>query len=155
MAGANTKTIALNRKARHDYFVEDSYEAGIELVGTEVKSLRSGTVNLKESWCSIENGELFVKQMHISPYEKGNVFNKDPFRVRKLLMHKREIMRLFGICKQDSYTLIPLSIYFKDSKVKMQVGLCKGKKQHDKRDDAAKKDAKRQIDRALKQRQKF
>ncbi len=154
MGTANTKTIATNRKARHDYFVEDSFEVGIVLVGTEVKSLRSGTVNLKESWCSIENGELFVKQMHISPYEKGNVFNKDPFRVRKLLMHKREIMRLYGICKQDSYTLIPLSLYFKDSKVKLQLGLCKGKKLHDKRDDSAKKDAKRQIDRAMKMRLK-
>ncbi|MEG0571033.1 MAG: SsrA-binding protein SmpB [Oscillospiraceae bacterium] len=148
--GESTKTISLNRKARHDYFVEESFETGIELVGTEVKSLRQGTVNLKDSWCSIENGEIFVKQMHISPYEQGNVFNKDPLRVRKLLMHKREIARLFGLVKQQSYTLIPLSLYFKGSKVKMQLGLCKGKQLHDKRDDMAKRDAKREIERAMK-----
>lgn len=154
MAGASTKTITLNKKARHDYFVIEAFETGIELVGTEVKSMRQGGVNLKESWCSIENGEMFVKGMHVSPYEKGNLFNKDPFRVRKLLMHKREIMRLFGLVKQESYTLIPISLYFKNSKVKMQVGLCKGKKQHDKRDDLAKRDAKREIERAMKQRQR-
>lgn len=149
---SNTKTIALNKKARHDYFVIESFETGIELVGTEVKSIRGGGVNLKESWCSIEGGQLFVKQMHISPYEKGNVFNKDPLRVRKLLMHKVEINRLFGLMKQQGYTLIPLSLYFKNSKVKMQMGLCKGKQLHDKRDDAAKRDATREIDRALKAR---
>lgn len=149
---SNTKTIALNKKARHDYFVIESFETGIELVGTEVKSIRGGGVNLKESWCSIEGGQLFVKQMHISPYEKGNVFNKDPLRVRKLLMHKVEINRLFGLMKQQGYTLIPLSLYFKNSKVKMQMGLCKGKQLHDKRDDAAKRDATREINRALKAR---
>lgn len=146
----NTKTIALNKKARHDFTVLESFEAGIELVGTEVKSLRAGTVNLKESWCAIENGELYTKQMHISPYEKGNIFNTDPMRVRRLLMHKAEINRLYGLIKQQGYTLIPLSLYFKGSRIKMQVGLCKGKQLHDKRDDAAKRDAKREIDRAMK-----
>lgn len=146
------KTIATNKKARHDYFVIESFETGIELVGTEVKSLRVGGVNLKDSWCSIEGGELFVKQMHISPYEKGNIFNRDPFRVRKLLMHKREIMRLYGLMKQEGYALIPLSLYFKGSRVKMQLGLCKGKKLYDKREDIAKRDAKREIDRAMKDR---
>jgi SsrA-binding protein len=150
----NIKTIAVNKKARHDYFIEESFETGIELVGTEVKSIRQGGVNLKDSWCSIEDGEIFVKQMHISPYEKGNVFNKDPMRVRKLLMHKSEINRLFGLVKQKDYTLIPISLYFKGSRVKMQLGLCKGKKLYDKRDDAAKRDATREIDRALKQRQR-
>ena len=141
MAGENTKTIALNKKARHDYFIMESFEAGIELVGTEVKSIRTGGVNLKDSWCSIENGELIVKQMHISPYEHGNIFNRDPLRERKLLMHKAEINRLFGLVKQREYTLIPLSLYFKGSRVKMQLGLCKGKKLYDKREDAAKRDA--------------
>lgn len=146
----NTKTIAQNKKARHDYFVIESFETGIELVGTEVKSIRAGTINLKESWCGIENGQLFVKQMHISPYEKGNIFNKDPMRVRRLLMHKSEINRLFGLMKQQGYTLIPLSLYFKGSRVKLQLGLCKGKQLHDKRDDEAKRDASREIQRALK-----
>lgn len=149
---SSTKTITINKKARHDYFVVESFETGIELVGTEVKSIRQGGVNLKESWCSIENGEVFVKQMHISPYEKGNVFNKDPLRERKLLMHKSEINRLFGLMKQQGYTLIPLSMYFKGSRVKMQLGLCKGKQLHDKRDDMAKRDASREIDRAMKER---
>ncbi len=125
-------------------------ETGIELVGTEVKSIRLGQVNLKDSWCSIDNGELFIKGMHISPYEKGNIFNRDPVRVRKLLMHRKEINRLFGKVKQDGLTLIPLSVYLKGSKVKIQLGLCKGKKLYDKREDAAKKDAKRQIERAVK-----
>lgn len=146
------KTIADNRKARHDYFILESFEAGMELVGTEVKSIRQGGVNLKDSWCSIDNGEIFIKGMHISPYEKGNIFNKDPLRVRKLLLHKKEILRLFGTTKQDGLTLIPLSIYFKGSKVKLQLGLCKGKKLHDKRETTANRDAKRDIDRALKQR---
>ena len=128
-----TKLIAVNRKARHEYFVLETFEAGIELVGTEVKSLRMGGVNLKDSWCTVDDGELFVKGMHISPYEKGNIFNRDPFRVRKLLMHKREIMRLLGRVKQDGLTLIPLSLYFKSSRVKMELGLCKGKQLHDKR----------------------
>ena len=146
------KTIADNRKARHDYFILESYEAGIELTGTEVKSIRDGGLNLKDSWISIDNGELFIKQMHISPYEKGNIFNKDPLRTRKLLMHKREIMKLLGQVKQDCLTLIPISVYFKGSRVKVQVGLCKGKKQHDKRDAMAQRDAKRTIDRELKMR---
>ncbi len=128
------------------------YEAGIKVVGTELKSIRQGGVNLKDSWCSIDGGELFVRGMHISPYEKGNIFNRDPLRKRKLLMHKREINKLFGTVKQDGLSLIPLSIYFKDSRVKMQVGLCKGKKLYDKRADAAKRDAKREIDRNIKSR---
>lgn len=146
------KVIAVNRKARHDYFVLETYETGIELFGTEVKSLRAGGVNLKDSWCSIDDGELFVMGMHISPYEKGNIFNRDPLRVRKLLMHKKEIMRLFGVVKQDGCTLIPLSLYFKGSRVKLELGLCKGKKLHDKRADMAKRDAKREIERAMKER---
>ena len=146
------KTIADNRKARHDYFVLESYEAGIELTGTEVKSIREGGLNLKDSWISIDDGEAYIKQMHISPYEKGNIFNKDPLRTRKLLMHKREIMKLLGQVKQDGLTLIPLSVYFKGSRVKVQVGLCKGKKLHDKRDAMAQRDAKRTIDRELKMR---
>ncbi len=144
------KTITENRKARHEYFVLESFEAGIELVGTEVKSIRNGSVNLKDSWCSIDNGEIFIKGMHISPYEKGNIFNRDPLRVRKLLMHKREINKLFGSVKQDGLTIIPLSLYFKDSRVKVQIGLCKGKKLYDKREDSARRDAKREIDRAVK-----
>jgi SsrA-binding protein len=149
---ATLKTISENRQARHEYFVLDSFEAGIELVGTEVKSIRNGGVNLKDSWCSIDNGELFVKGMHISPYEKGNIFNKDPFRVRRLLMHRKEINSLFGKVKQEGLTLIPLSLYFKDSRVKIQIGLCKGKKLHDKREDIAKRDAKREIERSVKER---
>lgn len=152
MRSKGIKTIAENRKARHEYFVLESFEAGIELVGTEVKSVRLGGVNLKDSWCSIDNGELFIKGMHISPYEKGNIFNRDPMRVRKLLMHRKEINKLFGTIKQDGLTLIPLSLYFKDSKVKVQLGLCKGKKLYDKRADAAKRDAKREIDRNIKSR---
>ena len=155
MAQAATKTITTNKKARHDYFIIESFETGIELFGTEVKSIRAGSVNLKDSWCSIDNGEIFVKGMHISPYEKGNIFNRDPFRVRKLLMHKKEIMRLFGLVKQENYTLIPVSLYFKGSHVKMQLGLCKGKQLYDKRQDLAKRDAKRDIDRALKERNRF
>lgn len=150
MKSSGIKTITENRKARHEYFVIESFETGIELVGTEVKSIRQGGVNLKDSWCSIDNGEIFVKGMHISPYEKGNIFNKNPMRPRKLLMHKREIIRLFSTVKQDGLTLIPLSLYFKDSRVKLQLGLCKGKKLHDKRQDAAKRDAKREIDKAVK-----
>jgi len=146
------KTIAENRKARHDYFVLEAMEAGIELAGTEVKSIRRGGVNLKDSWCEIEDGEIFVRGMHISPYEQGNIFNKDPLRRRKLLMHKREIMRLFGLTKQDGCTLIPLSLYFKGSRVKVAVGLCKGKKLYDKREDAARRDSAREIERALKSR---
>lgn len=145
------KTIAENRKARHDYFIIESYEAGIELVGTEVKAIRQGGVNLKDSWCSIDNGELWVKGMHISPYDHGNIFNRDPMRVRRLLLHRKEINKLFGTIKQEGLTLIPISLYFKGSKVKMQVGLCKGKKLHDKRDAMAAQAAKRDIDRAIKE----
>ncbi len=145
------KTIAENRKAFHDYFVEESYEAGIELCGTEVKALRAGGVNLKDAWCSVVDGELFVNGMHISPYDKGNIFNRDPLRVRRLLMHKREIMRLLGVTKQAGYSLIPLSLYFKGSRVKVQVGLCRGKKLYDKREDAAKRDMKREAQRGLKE----
>ena len=148
---ANMKTIALNKKARHDYFVEETYEAGIELCGTEVKSLRAGRVNLKDSWCSIVDGEIFVNGMHISPYEQGNIFNRDPMRVRKLLMHKKEILKLYGTVKQTGYSLIPISLYFKDSKVKLQVGLCKGKKLYDKRADMAERSAKRDMERAIKE----
>ncbi len=145
------KTIAENRKAFHDYFVEESYEAGIELCGTEVKALRAGGVNLKDAWCAVVDGEMFVNGMHISPYDKGNIFNRDPLRVRKLLMHKREIMRLLGVTKQAGYSLIPLSLYFKGSRVKVQVGLCRGKKLYDKREDAAKRDMKREAQRGLKE----
>lgn len=149
----STKTIAQNKKAHHDYFVLESYEAGIELCGTEVKSLRAGRVNLKDSWCNIVDGEIFVNGMHISPYDHGNVFNKDPMRVRRLLMHKKEILKLFGTLQQQGLSLIPISLYFKGSKVKMQVGLCKGKKLYDKRASMAERDAKRNIDRALKEKQ--
>lgn len=148
---ANMKTIAQNKKARHDYFVEETYEAGIELCGTEVKSLRAGRVNLKDSWCLIVDGEIFVNGMHISPYEQGNIFNRDPMRVRKLLMHKKEILKLYGTVKQTGYSLIPISLYFKDSKVKLQVGLCKGKKLYDKRADMAERSAKRDMERAIKE----
>ncbi len=152
MADQN-RSISQNRKAFHDYFIDESFEAGIELFGTEVKSIRSGGVNLKDSYCEIDKGELFVHGMHISPYEKGNIFNRDPMRVKKLLMHKREISRLFGLVKRDGYTLIPLSLYFKGSRVKMSLGLCRGKKLYDKREDAAKRDARREIERSLKARQ--
>ena len=150
--GEGIKIVSKNAKAYHDYFIEDKYEAGIELAGTEVKSIRQGNVNLKDSFCIIKDGEISVLGMHISPYEKGNIFNKDPRRNRKLLMHKREIMRLFGKIKQDGYSLIPLSIYFKGPYVKLEIGLARGKKLYDKRDSAAKKDAKREIDRAMKSR---
>ncbi len=146
------RTIAQNKKAFHDYFVEESMEAGIELTGTEVKSLRQGRVNLKDSWCSVVNGELLLNGVHISPYEHGNIFNRDPVRVRRLLMHRREIMRLFGLVKQDGYSLIPLSLYFKGSRVKVQIGLCKGKKNYDKRADMAERAAKRDMERTMKER---
>lgn len=147
----NIKTVATNKKAYHEYFVLESFECGISLCGTEIKSIRNGGVNLKEAWCSVENGEMIIKQMHISPYDYGNIFNHDTKRDRKLLMHKREIMRLFGEVKQQGLTLVPLSLYFKGSLVKVQLGLCKGKQLHDKRADAAKRDANRAIDRALKE----
>lgn len=148
----NIKNIAENRQARHEYFILESIEAGIELFGTEVKSIRAGGVSLKEAWIAIEDGEAWVKQMHIAPYEKGNIFNRNPLRERKLLMHKKEIMRLLGQVKQGGLTLIPISMYFKGSRVKVQVGLCKGKKLYDKREDAAKRDADRMIRRTIKER---
>ena len=150
--GESIKIIAKNSKAFHDYFIEDKYEAGIELAGTEVKSIRLGNVNLKDSFCIIKEGQMSVLGMHISPYEKGNIFNKDSRRPRRLLMHKREILRLFGKIKQDGYALIPLSIYFKGPRVKLEIGLAKGKKLYDKRESSAKKDAKREMDRAMKSR---
>ena len=152
MAKEGTKLITLNRKARHDYFIEETYEAGIELFGTEVKSLRQGTVNLKDSYCTVKNGELFLHGCHISPYEKGNIFNKDPVRPRRLLMHKREIAKLNAAVMQDGVAIIPLSLYFKDSRVKVEIGLCKGKKLYDKRNDDAKKVALRDMERGLKER---
>lgn len=146
------KQICANKKAFHDYFVLERFEAGIELFGTEVKSIRQGTVNLKDAFCTIKDGELFVRGMHISPYEKGNIFNRDPVRIRRLLMHRREILRLHSRIMQEGVALIPLSLYFKDSRVKVELGLCKGKKLHDKRASAAARDAKREIDRTLKER---
>ena len=151
MGEQGIKVVTRNKKAWHDYFIQEKYEAGIELFGTEVKSVRQGNVNLKDAYCTVADGELFVKGMHISPYEKGNIFNKDPVRPRRLLMHKREIMRLFGNVKQDGFALIPLSIYFNNSKVKLEIGLAKGKKLHDKRDTAARKDAERDMDRTMKE----
>ena len=148
MRTKGTKLITENRKARHEYFVLEDFEAGIELTGTEVKSIRQGNVNLKDSWCSIENGELFIKQMHISPYEKGNIFNRQPYRDRKLLMHKKEILRLFGQVGQKGYSVIPLSMYFRGKWVKVEIGLCRGKKLYDKRETEAKKTAQRDMDRA-------
>ena len=148
----SVKVVAKNSKAYHDYFIEEKYEAGIELAGTEVKSIRLGNVNLKDSFCIIKDGQLAVHGMHISPYEKGNIFNKDPRRPRRLLMHKREIMRLFGRLKQDGLALIPLSIYFKGPRVKLELGLARGKKLYDKRESAARRDAKREIDRTMKTR---
>ncbi len=152
MAEYTKKIIALNKKARHDYFVDDLFEAGIELFGTEVKSIRAGSINLKDSYCSFKNGELWVNGMHVSPYEKGNVFNKDPLRVRRLLMHKKEIMRMQGLSGQQGYTIIPLSVYFLGSRVKVEIGLCKGKKLYDKRDTDAQKQADRDIQRHMKER---
>ena len=146
------KVMARNREAYHEYFVEEEMEAGIALTGTEVKSIRQGTLNLKDAWCGIKDGELILNQMHISPYDHGNLFNRDPRRPRKLLMHRKENMRLLGKVKQDGYALIPLTVYFKGSRVKVKVGLCKGKKLYDKRQAAADRDAKRQIDRAMKER---
>lgn len=146
------KTIAQNRKAFHDYFVEERYEAGIALFGTEVKSLRAGQVNLKDSYCEVRGGELYAVGVHISPYEKGNIFNRDPMRDRKLLMHRREIMKLHGFVAREGYTLVPLSLYFSGSNVKVELGLCRGKKLYDKRDADAKKQADRTIERYTKSR---
>ena len=145
------KIVANNKKAYHDYFVIEKLEAGIELFGTEVKSLRNGNVNLKDSYCHIYKGELFASGVHISPYEQGNIFNRDPMRLKKLLMHKREIMSLFGKTKQDGLTLIPLSLYFIGSHVKVELGLCRGKKNYDKRDTIAKKEASREMEKRLKE----
>ena len=146
------KIAAQNRKANHDYFVEDRYEAGVELFGTEVKSIRAGTLNLKDSYCQTKDGEIFAYGVHISPYDKGNIFNKDPDRPKRLLMHKREIRKLHDLQKQQGYALIPLSVYFRDSRVKVELGLCKGKKLHDKRDSEADRQSKRDIDRMMKER---
>ena len=144
------RVIAQNKKAWHDYFVDEKFEAGLELFGTEVKSLRQGAVNLKDSYCSFKNGEIFALGMHISPYEKGNVFNKDPLRPKKLLMHKREILRLSGKSAEKGFSVIPLSLYFVGSRVKMEIGLCRGKKLYDKREDMARASAKRDMERAYK-----
>ena len=152
MEQKSIKSIAKNKKAGHDYFIDDSYEAGIELFGTEVKSIRAGQVNLKDSWCYIKNGEIFVNGMHISPYEKGNIFNRDPDRSRRLLMHRREINKLYGLVQQQGIALIPLEMYFSGSRVKVKIGLCRGKKLYDKRDDMAKRAAQRDIERSLKER---
>ncbi len=149
------KTLASNRQAYHEYFIEEKYEAGIELVGTEVKSVRAGRLNLKDSWIDIEAGQMYVKQLHISPYEQGNIFNKDPLRVRRLLMHKREINKLFGLVQREGYALVPLSVYFKGSRIKVEVALAKGKKLYDKRASNAERDAKREIARELKERNRI
>ena len=148
----NQKIIAENRKARHDYFVDETYETGIALYGTEVKSVRCGSVNLKDSYCRVENGEMIAYGIHISPYEKGNVFNRNPLRERKLLLHKREIIKLGSLVARDSYTLIPLLLYFSGSHVKVQLGLCRGKKLYDKRETAAKNEANREMERYTKSR---
>ena len=148
------KPVAQNRKAYHDYFIEEKYEAGIELFGTEVKSVRAGNVNLKDSFCSVKNGELLAYGMHISPYEKGNIFNRDPMRPKRLLLHRREIAKLQARIQQDGLTLIPLSLYLKDSLVKVELGLARGKKLYDKRESEARRDADREIDRMMKERAK-
>ena len=151
MSRGERRVIAQNKKAWHDYFVDEKLEVGIELCGTEVKSVRMGRVNLKDAWCEIVDGQFFICGMHISPYEKGNIFNKDPIRKRRALLHKREIMRLHGIVKQSGMTLIPLSAYFKGPYVKLEIGVCKGKKLYDKREDMARRDAAREMDRAIKE----
>ena len=152
MESNGVKVLAKNREAYHEYFVIEEFEAGISLAGTEVKSIRQGKMSLKDAWCGVKDGELWVRQMHISPYEQGNVFNKDPLRPRKLLMHKRQIQYLYGKVKRDGYAIIPLQVYLRNARVKLKIALCKGKKLYDKRDDMAKKDAKRQIERAMKER---
>ena len=155
MSKETMKLVANNKKAYHDYFIEDKYEAGIELFGTEVKSVRQGSVNLKDSWVNIKGAEAFILGMHISPYEKGNIFNKDPMRVKKLLMHKYEINKLTGKIKEKGYTLVPLQVYFKEGKVKVEVGLARGKKLYDKRDSEAKKEANREIERSFRSNAKY
>jgi len=152
---SRNKTLAENRKARHDYFIEEAMEAGIELVGTEVKSIRGGKANLKDSYAEVRGGEIYVRNMHISPYEQGNIFNKDPLRDRRLLLHKNEIMRLAGFIAQQGYTLVPLSLYLKNGRVKVNLGVAKGKKNYDKRDAMLEKAAKRDIDRQMKERSKY
>ena len=149
MAATGVKIVAKNQKAYHEYFIEEKFETGIELSGTEVKSIRLGNLSLKEAWCQIKDGELFIRQMHIAPYEQGNIFNKDPLRPRRLLMHKREIARLFGKVKQEGFSVIPLTLYFSGSRVKLKIALCKGKKLYDKRDDMARRDAQRDIERSM------
>ena len=149
---SGTKQIATNKKAFHDYYVLERFEVGVELYGTEVKSIRQGAVNLRDSYCMVKDGELFMRGVHISPYEKGNIFNRDPMRPRRLLMHKREISRLDAKVSREGFTLIPLSLYFSDSRVKVELGLCKGKKLHDKRDAAAEADAKRDMEMSMKTR---
>ena len=146
------KVMAHNRKALHDYFVEEKYEAGIELRGTEVKSVRAGTLNLKDSYVIVKNGEAYVHSMHISPYDKGNIFNHDPDRPKRLLLHKKELGKLYALVKQDGYALIPLSVYLKDARVKVELGVCRGKKNYDKREASAQRDAKREMDRVMKTR---
>lgn len=155
MSKGMLKTIAKNKKAFHDYFILESFEAGIELKGTEVKSLRKGNVSLKDSWCSVIKGELFVNGIHIGAYKQGNIFNVDPMRVRKILMHKKEILKLYGMVKQDGVSIIPISLYFKGSRVKIQVGLCKGKKLHDKRSAMAERSARRDMERAFKESNRY
>ena len=146
------QVIARNKKAYHDYFVLDTYEAGIELYGTEIKSIRNGRVNLKDSFCSVDDGEMFAIGMHVSPYEQGNIFNRDPMRKKRLLLHKREIMKLFGQSQQQGLSIVPLQLYLKNGRAKLEIGLCKGKKLHDKREVAATRDAQRMIEREFKER---
>jgi SsrA-binding protein len=148
------KMVAQNKKSRHDFFVEDSFEAGVELFGTEVKPIRLGRINFRDSYCYVDKGELFVTGFHISPYEKGNIFNKDPLRLKRLLMHKKEIIKMFYYVSKDGYTLVPLSVYFSKSRVKIEIGLCKGKKLYDKRDDMAEKSLKRESERYAKERER-
>lgn len=152
---SSIKVVAENRKARHDYHIHETYEAGIALTGTEVKSLRAGKANLKDSYAHVENGEMMISQMHISPYEQGNIFNHDPMRKRKLLMHKKEILKLFGKTREKGYSLVPLKLYFTRGKAKLQIALASGKKNYDKRQDIAARDAKRDMERAMRDRQKF
>ena len=150
MAGTGVKIVAKNQKAYHEYFIEEKFEAGIELSGTEVKSIRLGTLSLKEAWCQIKDGQLYIRQMHIAPYEQGNIFNRDPLRTRRLLMHKKQIRELAGRVQRDGYTLIPVELYLKNGRVKVSLALCRGKKNYDKREAIAQRDAKRDIQRAIK-----
>lgn len=152
---SGVKIVAKNPKAYHEYYIVEKFEAGIELFGTEVKSVRSGNISLKEAWCAVQNGELFLKQMHISPYDRGSFSNRDPLRPKRLLMHKKEIMMLLGKTQQAGYALVPLSVYFRNSRVKVEIALAKGKKLHDKRSSEAEKDARRQMDRAMKERNQY